>query len=150
MFQLAKAEFENLKSQIAISSWGGVRRVAPDAFTGQGVAMRSSVLRSRCVIQPNITIMWVFVKLRAMVSANKELADKLVELERRVASHDEHIQSLSSKPFGTSWRWKSRHSGESDFFTEAPGIKRACEIVNAAVASRDCFCAQNALAQHYA
>ena len=46
MFQLSDAEFENLKSQIVISSWGGLRRAAPCAFTEQGVAMLSSVLRT--------------------------------------------------------------------------------------------------------
>jgi len=52
MFQLTKPEFENLKSQIAISSpkWGG-RRHAPYAFTEQGVAMLSSVLRSQRAIR---------------------------------------------------------------------------------------------------
>ena len=47
MFQLKKAEFENLKSQIVTSSWGGLRRATPYAFTEQGVAMLSSVLKSR-------------------------------------------------------------------------------------------------------
>jgi hypothetical protein len=95
MFQLTKTEFGNLKSQIAISSsgWGG-RRHPPFAFTEQGVAMLSSVLRSRRAIQVNITIMRAFVNLRAMVAANKELADKLAELEQKVASHDGHIRSL--------------------------------------------------------
>ena len=46
MFQLNEQEFANLKSQIVISSWGGIRRATPYAFTEQGVAMLSSVLRS--------------------------------------------------------------------------------------------------------
>ena len=64
-FQLTKQEFENLKSQIAISSskWGG-RRHAPYAFTEQGVAMLSSVLRSKRTIEVNIAIMRTFVRLR--------------------------------------------------------------------------------------
>jgi hypothetical protein len=94
MFQLKKVEFENLKSQIVISSWGGLRRAMPYAFTEQGVAMLSSVLRSHRAIQVNITIMRAFVNLRAMVATNKELASKLAELERKVASHDGYIQSL--------------------------------------------------------
>jgi hypothetical protein len=50
MFQLSKKEFENLKSQIVISSWGGARRALPYAFTEQGVAMLSSVLKSKKAI----------------------------------------------------------------------------------------------------
>ena len=64
MFQLTRAEFENLKSQIVTSSWGGVRRATPYAFTEQGVAMRSSVLRSERAVQVNIEIMRTFVRLR--------------------------------------------------------------------------------------
>lgn len=58
MFQLSPEEFANLKSQIGISSWGGVR-TAPYAFTEQGVSMLSSVLRSARAIQVNIEIMRV-------------------------------------------------------------------------------------------
>ena len=94
MFQLNKAEFANLKSQIVTSSWGGLRRATPYGFTEQGVAMLSSVLRSRRAVQVNITIMRAFVHLRAMVEANKALANKLAELEQKVASHDGHIRSL--------------------------------------------------------
>ena len=84
MFQLTKPEFENLKSQIAISSseWGG-RRHAPYAFTEQGVAMLSSVLHSERAIQVNIAIMRTFVRLREMISSNKALARRLNELEKK-------------------------------------------------------------------
>jgi hypothetical protein len=51
MFQLEKEEFANLKSQIVISSWGGLQRAAPYAFTEQGVAMLSSVLRSKRAVK---------------------------------------------------------------------------------------------------
>jgi hypothetical protein len=65
MFQLTRAEFSSLRSQIAISSfdWGG-RRHPPFAFTEQGVAMLSSVLRSKRAVQVNIEIMRAFVRLR--------------------------------------------------------------------------------------
>ena len=84
MFQLTKAEFENLKSQIAISSskWGG-RRHAPYVFTEQGVAMLSSVLRSKRAIEVNIAIMRTFVRLREMISSNKVLARRLTDLEKK-------------------------------------------------------------------
>lgn len=94
MFQLSEAEFANLKSQIVTSSWGGLRRAAPYAFTEQGVAMLSSVLKSHRAIQVNITIMRTFVQLRELAVTHKELSSKLQELERKVASHDGHIQSL--------------------------------------------------------
>jgi hypothetical protein len=57
MFQLSIEEFQNLKSQFVISSWGGLRRARPYAFTEQGVAMLSTVLNSKRAIQVNITIM---------------------------------------------------------------------------------------------
>lgn len=56
--------------------------------------MLSSVLRSRRAVQVNIAIMRAFVRLREMLAANKDLARKLSELERKVASHDGHIRSL--------------------------------------------------------
>jgi len=84
MFHLTKPEFEHLKSQIAISSskWGG-RRHAPYAFTEQGVAMLSSVLRSKRAIQVNIAIMRAFVQLRELIASNKGLARRLNELEKK-------------------------------------------------------------------
>ncbi len=83
MFQLSEAEFENLKSQIVTSSWGGLRRAAPYAFTEQGVAMLSSVLRSERAIHVNIEIMRAFVRLRQMIASNAELAHKLAALEKK-------------------------------------------------------------------
>ena len=83
MFQLNIQEFENLKSQIVTSSWGGLRRAAPYAFTEQGVAMLSSVLHSDRAIHVNIEIMRAFVRLRQMLASNAELARKLAALERK-------------------------------------------------------------------
>jgi hypothetical protein len=83
MFQLNSAEFENLKSQIVISSWGGLRRAVPYAFTEQGVAMLSSVLHSKRAIQVNIEIMRAFVRLRQMLASNVGLARKLAALEKK-------------------------------------------------------------------
>ena len=92
-FQLTSQEFQNLRSQIVISSWGG-RRYPPYAFTEHGVAMLSSVLRSPRAIQVNIAIMRAFVRLRETVSLHKELAAHLADLERKIASHDEGIRTL--------------------------------------------------------
>lgn len=94
MFQLSTKEFANLKSQFVISSWGGARRAAPYAFTEQGVAMLSSVLRSKRAAVVNVQIMRAFVKLRAMLSTHRELAKKLSELEKRIEGHDEEITAI--------------------------------------------------------
>jgi len=83
MFQLTDEEFVNLKSQIVISSWGGSRRAKPYAFTEQGVAMLSSVLRSKRAVQVNIEIMRTFVKFRQMLIAHKDLERKFAGLEKK-------------------------------------------------------------------
>ena len=82
MFQLTKQEFDNLRSQSVTSSWGG-RRYPPYAFTEQGVAMLSSVLRSERAVQVNIEIMRAFVSLRQMLVTNTALARKLATLEKK-------------------------------------------------------------------
>ncbi len=81
-FQLTSEELAGLRSQFVISSWGGAR-TPPYAFTEQGVAMLSSVLRSDRAIAVNIEIMRTFVKLRAMLDSNKDLAKKLADLEQK-------------------------------------------------------------------
>ncbi len=86
MFQLNLQEVRNLKSQFVTSSWGGRRRAAPYAFTEQGVAMLSSVLKSKRAVQVNIEIMRAFVKLREMLSSHKDLALKLAEMEKKYDS----------------------------------------------------------------
>jgi len=85
MFQLSRAEFENLRSQIVISSWGG-RRVPPYAFTEQGVAMLSGVLRSERAVAANVEIMRAFVRLRRFALSNEVLARKVSALERKYDS----------------------------------------------------------------
>lgn len=90
MFELSKDEILSLRSQIVISKKGGTRYL-PFAFTEQGVAMLSSVLNSEKAIEVNIAIMRAFVQMRKFLEANKELAEKIEELERTVSSHDEYI-----------------------------------------------------------
>ena len=87
MFQLDNAELENLKSQIVTSSWGGARFL-PYAFTEQGVATLSSVLRSERAVQVNIAVMRAFVQLLQVLSTHTELPRKLTELEQRIEGHD--------------------------------------------------------------
>ena len=91
MFQLTHEEFENLKSQIATSSWGG-RRVPPYAFTEHGVLMLSSVLNSERAINVNIQIMRIYTKMREMLMAHQEILIKLDQLEKQTLQNTEDIQ----------------------------------------------------------
>ncbi len=93
MLQLTRQEFNDLKFQFGTSSWGGTRKL-PRAFTEQGIAMLSSVLRSKRAIHVNIAIMRAFVKLREFAASHKTLATKLEQLERKVGGHDGQIRSL--------------------------------------------------------
>jgi len=87
MFRLTDREAESLRSQIVTSKIGrGGRRTLPYAFTEQGVAMLSGVLRSARAIRVNIQIMRAFVRLRLMLESNAQLAKKLDELEGRYDS----------------------------------------------------------------
>jgi len=94
VFQLKAEELANLKSQFVTSSWGGPRRARPYAFTEQGVAMLSSVLKSERAVKVNIAIMRAFVKLRQTLETNRELAQKFEELEKRVGKHDKEIAAI--------------------------------------------------------
>ncbi len=82
MFQLSKEETENLRFQIGTSKRGG-RRYLPYVFTQEGVAMLSSVLRSKRAIQVNIQIMRAFVQLRRMLLTNANLRRKIEEMEQK-------------------------------------------------------------------
>ncbi len=99
MFRLDPDEIEILRSQNATSNaaWGG-RRYAPYAFTEQGVAMLSSVLRSPRAIAVNIEIMRAFVALRHLKDDQEALARRLDELEARfdgrLAEHDEQLAQV--------------------------------------------------------
>jgi hypothetical protein len=93
MFQLTENEHKILISQIVISSWGG-RRTLPFAFTEQGVAMLSSVLKSKRAIAINIQIMRIFVKMRQLISEYKELLEKIEKLEASQTDQDERINQI--------------------------------------------------------
>ena len=90
MFRLKKAEFQNLKSQFATSSWGGKRKL-PLAFTEQGVAMLSSVLNSETAIRVNIRIIRIFTKMRELVLTHKDILLQLEKMETKLAGHDDDI-----------------------------------------------------------
>jgi hypothetical protein len=82
MFKLSEEELTNLRSQIVISSWGG-RRYTPYAFTEQGIAMLSSVLKSEQAINVNIAIMRAFVQLRRLSYNYSDLLKKINAMEKK-------------------------------------------------------------------
>lgn len=87
MFVLTNQEVKDLRSQIVTSSWGGTR-YPPMAFTEQGVAMLSSVLKSERAIEVNIAVMRAFVQMRRMVATHEDLKRKIEEME---AKYDEQF-----------------------------------------------------------
>ncbi len=87
MFQVSAKEFALLKSQIVISRWGGARRSRPYAFTEQGVAMLSSVLRNLKAVRINIQIMRTFVCIRRAAALDAKFARRLAALEEKVDTH---------------------------------------------------------------
>ena len=95
MFQITKEEMENWKSQIVISNQYkmGLRK-RPYAFTENGVAMLSSVLNSERAIEVNIQIMRIFTRLRELILTHKDLAHKLVQLERKMDKQDDEIKVI--------------------------------------------------------
>ena len=88
IFQLAPGEFKNLIFQSGISSRHGGRRHMPFAFTQEGIAMLSSVLRSPRAVAVNVEIMRAFIRMRGLLISVDELARKLEALERKALAHD--------------------------------------------------------------
>lgn len=123
MFQLTEEEheslrsqfvtsnkYESLRSQIATSKTGrGGRRYVPYVFTEHGAIMAATILNSPQAVEMSVFIVRAFVQLREMLSAHKELAAKLLELERKVSGHDQAIvglmngiRELMKQPIGVS------------------------------------------------
>lgn len=114
MFQLTKEEFDflksqiamsnitdsqgnkNLKSQIAISKWGGTRKL-PYAFTRNGVAMLSSVLRSQTAVGVNVKIMRVFTAIPQLVNNNAQIIQRIFNIEQHQQETDEKINAIIEK-----------------------------------------------------
>jgi hypothetical protein len=94
MFQLTAPEADRIRSQFATlkTGRGKHRKYLPLAFTEQGVAMLSSVLRSDRAIEVNIAIMRAFVRLRRILATHKNLAKKLEQLEKQLGDHDEKFR----------------------------------------------------------
>ena len=95
MFQLTEIEFQNLKSHIVTSSWGGSRKL-PSAFTEHGVLMLSSVLKSDKAIQVNIQIMRIFTKVRQMLLDTTELKIDILQIQKKLENHDKNIELVFS------------------------------------------------------
>lgn len=104
LFQLTTDEWEILKSQFVISSWGGTRKL-PYAFTEQGLAMLSGVLNSDIAIQVNINIMRAFVAVRQLIASPR--ADKYTELQHEVKELKEYIEEVFAE-------WRISHAIRSD------------------------------------
>jgi ORF6N domain-containing protein len=97
VFQLSNQEVANLRSQFVISSFRsshGGRRHKPFAFTEQGVAMLSSVLRSPAAIAVNIEIMRAFVRLRRAALVSEQVVGLIAGLAKRVDDHDAAIKGI--------------------------------------------------------
>ena len=95
MFELTKNEFENLRSQIVTSSWGGTRYL-PSVFTEQGVAMLSSVLKSDRAIAVNIKIIRIFTKIREVLTDNLSLKLEIEDIKKKLNNHDKNIELVFS------------------------------------------------------
>lgn len=93
MFRLSSEEWENLKCQIGISSWGGDRQL-PYAFTENGIAMLSSVLRSTTAIEVNIQIMRAFSAMRRFMLANAQMFQRIESVEKRQIATDAKVDSI--------------------------------------------------------
>lgn len=93
MFQLTAEELENLRFQFGTSSWGG-RRYLPYAFTEHGALMLGNVLKSEQAVEMSLMVVRAFVHMRELLAGNKELAQKLSQLERKVGAHDKAIAEI--------------------------------------------------------
>ena len=93
IFILTQKEFQNLKSQFVISSWGGSRKL-PTAFTEQGVSMLSGVLNSPVAIQVHIQIIRIFTKMKEMLLTNKDILLKLEKMEKDVKGNKKDIAMI--------------------------------------------------------
>jgi hypothetical protein len=122
MYQLTDKEFAILRSQIVTSNWGG-RRYNPYAFTEQGVAMLSSVLRSKRAVAVNIAIMRTFVKLREILGSNELLRHKIESMERK---YDEQFNAVF-EVLGRMLEEPQKPKTQIGYHTEAKGREGQAE-----------------------
>jgi hypothetical protein len=97
VFRMTREELENLMSQFATSRWGG-RRKLPYAFTEHGAIQAATILSTRRAVEVSVYVVRAFVQLRGVLTANRELAKRLVELEarieRKIDTHDRVIADI--------------------------------------------------------
>ena len=125
MFKLNQEEIKIwheyfLRSQFVTSKSDGRggRRFAPYVFTEQGVAMLSSVLKSKQAVQVNIQIMRTFTKIREMLVSHKDLREKIEKLEKSIAEYDEQLQNPQQYAILTA---------DNQFFTKYENLKKELE-----------------------
>ena len=94
MFRLTKNEIIALRSHFATSKGRGGRRYLPYVFTEYGAIQAANIINSKTAIQAGISVVRAFARLRELVSAHKELAVKLAELERKLSGHDAEIKAI--------------------------------------------------------
>ena len=96
MFQLTAEEYESLRSQIATlkTGRGQHRKYLPFVFTEHGALMLGNVLKSEQAVEMSLMVVRAFVRMRELVAGNKELAQKLTQLERKVGAHDKAIAEI--------------------------------------------------------
>jgi ORF6N domain len=94
-FQLSRKEFTSLRSQFVISNTGrGGRRYLPYVFTEHGAIMAATVLNSARAIETSIFVVLAFVRMREVLTANRQIAIKLAEIERRLKGHDTDVENI--------------------------------------------------------
>jgi ORF6N domain len=91
MFQLTESEFQNLKSQIATSSWGGSRKL-PYVFTEYGVLQLATVLRSERATQMSIKIIELFVQMREILMLDLNIKLEIEEIKKKLSNHSKNIE----------------------------------------------------------
>jgi hypothetical protein len=90
MFELTDEEFTHLRSQIVTSSWGG-QRYLPFVFTELGILQLANVLKSKRARRMSVRILEVFVKMREIISAHKEILSQIEKITEKLDDHDEQI-----------------------------------------------------------
>lgn len=95
MFQLDETEYENLKSQIVTSSWGGTRKL-PYVFTEHGILQLANVLRSERATQVSIKIIEIFVSLRELLADRLNVKLELEQIKKKLVNHDKNIELVFS------------------------------------------------------
>jgi len=93
VFRINPDEYKGLKCQIGTSSWGG-RRYLPYAFTEHGAIMAATVLNSKRAVEMSVFVVRAFVYLRNLLASNGELASKVAEHDRKLATHDKYILAI--------------------------------------------------------